>query len=68
VQAGRSRGLRTVIDQQRRILAYETLGEYFSAEANRAVLEAELGAEKRREHEKYADMAERAERLDPRIQ
>jgi len=58
--------IRAVIDQQRQILAYETLGEYFSAEAKRAVLEAELGAEKRREHGKYTDMAERATRLERR--
>jgi DNA-binding response OmpR family regulator len=59
--------IRAVIDQQRRILAYETLGEYFSAEAKRAVLEAELGAEKRREHGKYTDVAERAARLERRV-
>jgi DNA-binding response OmpR family regulator len=58
--------VRAVIDQQRRILAYETLGEYFSAEAKRAVLEAELSAEKRREHGTYADIAERADRLEHR--
>lgn len=58
--------VRTVIDQQRQILAYETLGEYFSSEAKRAVLEAELGSEKRRERTTYADVAERAERLERR--
>jgi len=58
--------IRAVVDQQRQILAYETLGEYFSAEAKRAVLEAERGAEKRRERDKYADVAERAERLECR--
>jgi DNA-binding response OmpR family regulator len=59
--------IRAVIDQQRRILAYETLGEYFTAEAKRAVLEAELGAERRHEHEKYTDVAERAARLERRV-
>jgi DNA-binding response OmpR family regulator len=59
--------IRAVIDQQRRVLAYETLGAYFSAEAKRAVLEAELGAEKRREHEKYTDVGERAARLERRV-
>jgi len=58
--------VRAVIDQQRQILAYETLGEYFSAEATRAVLVAETSAEKRREHQRYADIAERAERLEER--
>jgi len=59
--------IRAVIDQQQQILAYETLGEYFSAEAKRAVLEAELEAEKRREHATYAEVAERAERLERRV-
>jgi DNA-binding response OmpR family regulator len=36
--------VRAVVDQQRRILAYETLGEYFSVEATRVVFEAELNA------------------------
>jgi len=58
--------VRAVVDQQRQILAYETLGEYFSAEAKRAVLEAELGSEKRHEHGKYTAVAERAERLEQR--
>jgi len=58
--------VRAVIDQQRRILACETLGEYFSAEAKRSVLEAELSAEKCHEHDTYADIAERADRLERR--
>jgi DNA-binding response OmpR family regulator len=57
--------VRAVIDQQRRILAYETLGEYFSVEAKRAVLETELSAETDRDA--YADVAERAERLEARV-
>lgn len=58
--------VRAVIDQQRQILAYETLGEFFSVEAKRAVLEAEMSAEKRREHEGYAAIAEQAEHLERR--
>jgi len=58
--------VRAVIDQQRRILAYETLGAYFSAEAKRAVLEAELDVQKHREHERFVEVAERAERLETR--
>jgi DNA-binding response OmpR family regulator len=58
--------VRAVIDQQRRILAYETLGEYFSAAAKRAVLEAEVDAEEYREHERFVAVAERAERLETR--
>jgi len=58
--------VRAVIDQQRRILASETLGAYFSAEAKRAVLEAELDAKKHREHERFVEVAERAEQLETR--
>ena len=58
--------VRAVIDQQRQILAYETLGEFFSVEAKRAVLEAEMSSEKRREHEGYAETAEQAEHLERR--
>ncbi|MFC7173879.1 response regulator [Haloplanus litoreus] len=58
--------VRAVIDQQQRILAYETLGKYFSVEAKRTVLEAELSSERRREHEGYAVLAEQAELLERR--
>jgi DNA-binding response OmpR family regulator len=58
--------VRAVIDQQRRILAYETLGEYFRVEAKRAVLEAELDAKKQRHHERFATVAEQAEQLETR--
>jgi DNA-binding response OmpR family regulator len=58
--------VRAVVDQQQRILAYGTLGDFFSAEAKRAVLEAEMSSEKRREHEGYVEIAERAERLERR--
>jgi DNA-binding response OmpR family regulator len=58
--------VRTVVDQQRRILAYETLGEYFGAESKRAVLEAETTPERREDHEQYAAVAERAARLETR--
>jgi DNA-binding response OmpR family regulator len=58
--------VRAVIDQQRRILAYKTLGEYFGAEAKRAVLKTEFDSEKRRENERFVEVAERAERLETR--
>jgi DNA-binding response OmpR family regulator len=58
--------VQAVIDQQQRILAYETLGEYFSVEAKRAVLEAELDAKKHRQHERFAAVAEQAEQLEAR--
>jgi DNA-binding response OmpR family regulator len=58
--------VRAVVDQQRRILAYETLGEYFRVESTRAVLEAETGPERRERHEEYAEAADRAARLESR--
>lgn len=59
--------VRAVIDQQRLVLAYETLGEYFSAESKRAVLEAETSAEQHQDHEGYAAIEERADRLEQRV-
>ena len=59
--------VRAVIDQQQRILAYETLGKYFSVEAKRAVLEAELDEKKIRQHERFAAVAEQAEQLEARV-
>lgn len=55
------------IDHQRQVLAYETLGEYFSAESKRAVLEAETSAEQRENHEGYTEIAERATQLEQRV-
>ncbi|SDZ78427.1 Response regulator receiver domain-containing protein [Haloplanus vescus] len=57
--------IRAVIDQQRQILAYETLGKYFRAEAKRAVLDTELsGADP--EQAGYGEIRERATRLERR--
>jgi DNA-binding response OmpR family regulator len=58
--------VRAVIDQQRRVLAYETLGEYFGAASKRAVLETGTSAERRQRHEGYTEVVERAERLEDR--
>jgi DNA-binding response OmpR family regulator len=58
--------VRAVVGQQRQILAYETLGEFFSAEAKHAVLEAEMSPEMRREHDGYAEVEARAEHLERR--
>ncbi|MFA9516616.1 response regulator transcription factor [Halopenitus sp. H-Gu1] len=58
--------VRAVVNQQRQILAYETLGEFFSAEAKRTVLDAEMSPEKRREHSGYAEIPEQAEHLEQR--
>jgi DNA-binding response OmpR family regulator len=58
--------LHAAIDQQRRVLAYETLGEYFSAESKRAVLEAELPPEERAERTEFEAVERRVERLERR--
>jgi len=58
--------VRAAVDQQRQVLAYETLGEYFSTESKRAVLEAETSAERREGHDGYAAVSKRAERLERR--
>jgi len=60
--------VRTVIDQQRQVLGFETLGSYFRAESKRAVLAAETTPEQRENHEAYAEIEERVEELDERIQ
>jgi DNA-binding response OmpR family regulator len=57
--------IRAVIDQQRQILAYETLGEYFSAEASRAVLESELDSVEQQD-QKYTRVVKRTQRLEQR--
>ena len=51
--------IRAVVDQQRLILGYQTLGEYFSAESKRAVLRSELPTEKRETHPEYQAIEER---------
>jgi len=58
--------VRAAVDHQRRVLAYETLGEYFSAASKRAVLEAETSEEQRETHEGYAEIVDRASRLERR--
>lgn len=60
------RNLHAAIDQQRRVLAYETLGKYFSAESKRAVLEAELPPEQRAERTEFETVERRVERLERR--
>jgi Lon protease-like protein len=58
------------VTQQCRVLGYETLGEYFSVESKRSILDAELPADEREESEEYqaveqraSDLAKRARRL-----
>jgi DNA-binding response OmpR family regulator len=58
--------VRAAIDSQRQVLAYETLGDYFSAESKRAVLETETTPEDRGDHDGYAELVERVETLERR--
>lgn len=58
--------IREAVRQQCTILGYETLGEYFSAESKRNVIEAELPEPERRDHEAYQQATERAKRLQQR--
>jgi response regulator RpfG family c-di-GMP phosphodiesterase len=58
--------IRAVVDQQRQILAYETLGEYFQVKSKREVLVAETNAEQRSDHEEFAALSRRTARLERR--
>ena len=58
--------VRAVVDQQRRVLAYETLGAYFSARSTQTVLEAETTPEERDGHDEFAAVVDRANRLERR--
>ncbi|MFB6243359.1 MAG: response regulator [Halobaculum sp.] len=59
--------LHAAVEHQRRILAYETLGEFFSAESKRAVLEAEIPVEQRSDREQYVELEQRVSRLRDRV-
>jgi YesN/AraC family two-component response regulator len=58
--------IRSVVDQQRQVLAYETLGEYFSAKSTETVLASQTSPEQRENHEEFAVVRERANRLEQR--
>lgn len=58
--------LHAAIEQQRTILAYETLGEYCSVESKRSVVESELSEDKLEDHPEHAKIRERAELLKDR--
>ncbi|MFC5278454.1 response regulator transcription factor [Halorubrum rubrum] len=58
--------IRSVVDHQRRVLAYETLGEYFSAKSTETVLASQTSREQRENHEEFAVVRERANRLERR--
>lgn len=58
--------IRAVVDQQRQVLAYETLGEYFSAKSTQTVLASQTTPEQRENHEEFTRVCERASRLERR--
>jgi DNA-binding response OmpR family regulator len=57
----------TAVQQQCEILGYEQLGEYFSVESRRSVIEAQLPESDLEENPEYAEAERRAERLAARI-
>lgn len=59
--------VRAAVDHQCTVLGYELLGEYFSVESTRSVLEAELSIDERSDHPEYADVERRSQRLKRRI-
>jgi len=60
--------IRAAVTQQCTILGYETLGEYFSVESRRSVIEAEVPADERDDHEAYWETSGRADRLRARAE
>jgi response regulator RpfG family c-di-GMP phosphodiesterase len=59
--------VREAVRQQCQILGYELLGEYFSLESKRSVIEAELREDERADHEGYQTLSAEAEQLRTRI-
>lgn len=59
-------GIRAVVDQQRQVLAFETLGEYFGAKSTQTVLTAQTSPEQREGHEEFERVRERAAQLERR--
>lgn len=58
--------VRAAVTQQCTILGYATLGEYFSVEAKRQVIAAELPDEDRESHEAYQRKQDRSRQLEQR--
>ena len=58
--------VRAAVTQQYTILGYATLGEYFSVEAKRQVIAAELPAEQRESHDEYQRRQEQLRQLEQR--
>jgi DNA-binding response OmpR family regulator len=59
--------VREAVRQQCQILGYELLGEYFSLESKRSVIEAELREDELVDHEGYQELTTEAEQLRARI-
>lgn len=59
--------LRAAVTQQLTVLGYETLGEYFRVESKRRVLEAEIAAAERADHDAYQDIEHRSTTLKHRV-
>ncbi len=59
--------LRTAVDQQCQVLAYELLGEYFRLESKRAVIEAEVPDEQLQDHEEFAGLEEQTATTADRV-
>lgn len=59
--------LRTAVDQQCQVLAYELLGEYFQLESKRAVIEAEVPDKQLQDHEDFAGLEERTAATADRV-
>ena len=58
--------IRVAVTQQCQILGYELLGEYFSAESTRSVLEAELEADALAESDEHQQLSKRTAELRTR--
>jgi CheY-like chemotaxis protein len=59
--------LRTAVDQQCQVLAYELLGEYFQLESTRAVVEAELPDERLQDHDEFVELEEQTAAIAERV-
>ena len=59
--------VRTAVEQQFEILGYEMLGEFFSAESKRRIIEAEVTAEVREDHDAYLDVERECQELEQRV-
>ena len=55
--------IRAAVRQQCTILGYQLLGEYFSTESTRRVIEAELPPEELESHDRYQEITERSDAL-----